>query len=862
MKKIIIFLLTTIVSYLNIAFAQGLETLELSGTVTDAQGVPLPGADVMIKGTSIGTVTNFDGNFKIESPETEGLLMISYVGFISQELPFNTNTINFTIALKDSALGLSEVMIVASTAVDRKTPVAVSTVRKEEIELKLGNQEFVEILKSTPGVYTTREGGGFGDSEVLMRGFESENVAVLINGIPVNDMENGRVFWSNWAGLGNYTSSVQTQRGLGAAKVAVPSIGGTINTITETTDAEEGGKVLFGVGNDGYTKYGLKYSTGLIKDKFAVTVYADRTYGDGYVDGTPFNSVSYFANISYQINEKHKLAFNALGAKQEHGQRRALRNINVYRRSERGIRFNGDWGYQNGQFTSIRDNFFHKPQISLNHYWDINDVTKLSTSLYYSSGTGGGGTDEGEEEGKLIDRVPNESYRVGNLGPIDLDRIVRENAANENGSTAILANNINNHVWIGGISTLNAKFGENFSFTGGLDARYYRGEHFREVKDLLGGSFYLDDNNINTGEIRAQVGDKITFNNDGIVDWLGSFAQLEYDNEFLSAFVAGNLSNTGYQRVDFFDKLNSDPEQTTDRQTFLAYGLKAGANFRLNDFHNVFFNVGGFERAPFFRDVWLNFDNDRLNENVKNQEIISFELGYGLRTEKLAANINIYRTEWNNRNESFTDQVPERDENNNPIPGTTEFIFANASGVDALHQGVEFDIKYKPFKFLTFTGMLSVGDWNWTNNVKDIPFFNDEQEFRGIAGNLFLKDVPVGRSAQTTSALGVKYDITPKTIFAIDYTYADRYYSSFRPRDRTVENAPEPWQIPDFGLFDAMFKHSFNFGSFEASVTARMYNVFNTEFINRSQDGSGTAEGATVFFGPGRTFNIGTVVNF
>jgi len=188
----------------------------ISGTIVEAgSNIPLPGANIIEKGTANGVTTDFDGNFTLKTKSSTGDLVISYIGYNSKTIAFTGDKALGTVTLASSQVGLEEVQIIASVAVDRKTPVAVSTVRKEAIQLKLGNQEFPEILKSTPGVFVTRNGGGFGDGEITMRGFNSENVAVLINGIPVNDMENGRVFWSNWASLGTVTSTVQTQRGLG-----------------------------------------------------------------------------------------------------------------------------------------------------------------------------------------------------------------------------------------------------------------------------------------------------------------------------------------------------------------------------------------------------------------------------------------------------------------------------------------------------------------------------------------------------------------------------------------------------------------------------------------------------------------------
>ena len=207
---------------------------KLTGTVVDGSNDALPGASVLVKGTSNGTSTDFDGKFTLKATTNSGTLVISFVGYATKEVAFSSSNANLgAITLSEDANALDEIVVMATSfAIDRKTPVAVSTIKAADIERKLGSQEFPEILKSTPGVYATKSGGGFGDGRINMRGFNSENVAVMINGVPVNDMENGRVYWSNWAGLADVTSAMQVQRGLGASKVAVPSIGGTINILS------------------------------------------------------------------------------------------------------------------------------------------------------------------------------------------------------------------------------------------------------------------------------------------------------------------------------------------------------------------------------------------------------------------------------------------------------------------------------------------------------------------------------------------------------------------------------------------------------------------------------------------------------
>jgi outer membrane receptor for Fe3+-dicitrate len=279
----------------SVIFAQ----TKLTGKIVDETNQPLPGATVVLQGTQTGASSDFDGNFTFETSSTNGTILVSFVGYETKTLTFN-DTKNFgTIALNPSAESLDEIIITATSfAIDRKTPVAVSTIRADVIENKLGSQEFPEILKSTPGVYATKAGGGFGDGRLNLRGFNSENVAVMINGVPVNDMENGRVYWSNWAGLADVTSAMQVQRGLGASKVAVPSIGGTINILSKTTDIEKGGSFGTSFGNDGYQKYGATVSTGLLDNGFAATVSASKTKGDGYIDGTEFEGYNYFWSTS------------------------------------------------------------------------------------------------------------------------------------------------------------------------------------------------------------------------------------------------------------------------------------------------------------------------------------------------------------------------------------------------------------------------------------------------------------------------------------------------------------------------------------------------------------------------------------
>ena len=821
---------------------------KITGTVVDDTNQPLPGASVVVKGTTNGTSTDFDGKFTLKAKTSSGTVVVSFIGFKSKEITFSSSKSNLgSIQLEEDSV-LDEIVVTATSfAVDRKTPVAVSTIKAADIERKLGTQEFPEVLKSTPGVYATKSGGGFGDGRINLRGFNSENVAVMINGVPVNDMENGRVYWSNWAGLSDVTSAMQVQRGLGAAKVAVPSIGGTINILSKTSDIEKGGNVIASTGNDGYQKYGFTLSTGLMDNGFAATVSFAKISGEGYVDGTQFNGFNYFVNFSKELNDNHKLSFTTFGAPQRHGQRQNRSTISTYRNAQSGIRFNPDWGYKNGQVTHIEDNFYHKSQSSLNHYWTMSDVTSLSTAVYASYGTGGGGGTAGTNRDLF-------NVRLGGFDqPVDLDNIVSINKANGAlGSEAILRASRNDHEWYGVLSTFKTELSDNLDLIAGLDWRTYTGKHFREVTDLLGGEYFLDNSNVNNPNAALKVGDKFGYNNDGNVGWLGFFGQLEYGTDNFDAFVSTSFQKTSYQRVDYFQYATTSDLRTTDKVKLNGYSIKGGANFKLDDVHNVFANIGYFERPANFDAVFQNFNNEDVNPNAENEKIFSMELGYGLRSEKFAANVNVYRTQWNDR--TFTRGISA-----DPTIAGSEDFTANLLGVNALHQGIEFDFTYKPSDKLNFSGMLSLGDWKWDNDLQNVPIF-DENQNQVSSISLPIKGLRVSDAAQTTAALGMLYKFWDKTSITVDYNYFADLYAQIDVLDyaNASTRPSDSWKAPNYSTVDASLRHGFNLGEFDTTVTARVNNLFNTEYVADALD----AADPLVWFGYGRTFSLSAKIKF
>ena len=144
-------------------------------------------------------------------------------------------------------------------------------------------------------------------------------------------------------------------------------------------------------------------------------------------------------------------------------------------------------------------------------------------------------------------------------------------AARENGSETILRNSVNNHFWTGLLS--HARWTMDWlTVSGGIDLRYYLGEHYREVADLLGGDYYLEEDvNVNNPVNVAYKGDKVDYYDEGVVGWYGIFAQGEATFGSLNAFLSGSLSNKSYKRRDYFLYLDSDPGQTSKWYNFLGF---------------------------------------------------------------------------------------------------------------------------------------------------------------------------------------------------------------------------------------------------------------------------------------------------
>lgn len=852
-----------------IAFSQG----TITGTVMDGEtNSPLPGASVVVKGTSNGTSTDFDGNFTIEVSESTGNLVVSYIGFNSKTIAYTSTGSIATITLDPNAEELEGIVVVGTGIIDlandRQTPIAVSTISVTEIQEKIGAQDVTMTLVNTPSVYVAGQEGGFGDSEIRVRGFEQDNTAFLLNGQPINGMEDGKMYWSNWSGMSDIANGIQIQRGLGSSKLAISSVGGTVNFVTKATDMNEGGFASAGIGNDNYLKTTIGYSTGVGEKGFGATIMLSHWQGDGYSDGTFGQGQNYFVSFGYKVNDSHNLNFLITGAPQWHDQH-YTEKISEYQ--EYGMRYNGNWGTLGGQYLTTRRNFYHKPVSNLNWDWNINDKSSLSTVLYASWGRGGGTGGYGNGSGYIDGGTTDE-------GTVNWDVVKAYNSTIENGignassySGSAIRGSMNNHAWYGLVTNYKNELSDVLTMNIGADVRLYKGLHFRQLINLLGLEGFDEGNRsvqYPAGQIvsetyeaepwsalfnKADEDERLQYDYDETINYAGVFGQLEYAKDAISFFAQGSASNQAHTRTDRwqYDVANEEGESVSN----FGFNVKGGGSYAINDNNKFYANAGYYSRQPYHDNIYLNYTNE-VNPLTENEKILGLEAGYTFSTSKFRARLDVYSTSWKDRVVSSS--------NTNDDTGLLEYT--SNIGVEQLHSGIELDLMARPLDNLKFTGFLSAGNWKYVGDA--VSTVRDEN--RNVLSTQ-VEDVDggeVGGAAQFTFGLGADYEF-------IERLSIDANFRSYSKLYADVGAIKENIELPSYSILDLGISYKMLLGADKNKSLGLRFNVNNLldeEYISKMTSSNAATAGDTtykgintnnyVYFGNGTTWNFGLRYKF
>jgi len=872
----------------------------VSGTVTDADGNALPGANVVVEGTSSGAAATLSGAYSIDLPNGTYTVTASVVGHnkssATVKIQNSNESANFTLASSSVALGGVDVL---ANRVDNTDAIAYDDYTKADIDFRLGGRGLPKALSTLPSVFV-ENGGGWDDENVYVRGFDDRYTAYLINGVPMNDMENGNLYFSNWTVLADVAAVVQVQRGAGAVNLAVPSLGGTVNFISIVPTTEASVQIKQEVGEYDFSKTAVTVNSGLMmNDKLTVVMAASRRTADRFfATGTYTDAWSYYFNTSYSINDNNRIEMVALGSPQIHGHNFWNNRISNYShelagnmgvaegdlRTEYGVDWNpradeletpyngkralaswvpfDGWNWREADphsstMINERNNYFHKPIVQVNSYNQVRDDMLLSTALYYSGGEGGGSGSAGSIRWK--------SDGSGR----DYDETIRRNTLDwVDGygyqSRGILRGSRNNQYTYGVMSKLDYDVSESILLTVGLDLRTAEVEHYRQVYDLLGGNVYYDSSNDNwttDQEKYRTLGDKIQYDETNTIDWQGGYAQVSYNaGDGATAFGMFGTTSASYSVQDHFQL--GEPILEADAET--GYQMKLGGTYPINDTWLLFGNLSTANLTPTL-DKLIDDAQFIKNTSFENEKATWFDIGARFKAAngQWTGSLNYYSSEWSDRAQSGIVE---------DLSGNESFF--NIQGLNENHSGLEYSIAYQPIPVLRIDARGHVSDWRFTDNLNYTYYEVLGDPSTSTNFNLYVKDVMVsGAPQEAHNLIFTGFWNTMKASLEVEH-FGKQY-----PRwgyDGAIQDLAfllgegnsfaDDAYITDFTtLYNLKFQYGMNVGGKDVTLNAYVHNagdeLYVGDFVD-AYDGSGDVANLRVRLGQPRSWVLGFTINY
>ena len=896
MNRSILGALVGIIMISGALFGQG----TISGSVSDADGNALPGANVVVEGTTLGAAATLSGGYSINVPDGSYTVTASVVGYKSSSATVRVSgsnaSANFTLESASVALGGVEVL---AERVDNTSAIPFNEYTKADIDFRLGGRGLPKALSTLPNVYV-ENGGGWDDENVYVRGFDDRYTSYLINGVPMNDMENGNLYFSNWSVLADVSSVVQVQRGAGSVNLATPSLGGVVNFMSQPASTEPGVVVKQEAGEHQYSKTAVTVNTGLLMDdKLAIMASASRRTADKlFAKGTYSDAWSYYFNASYSVNNDNRLEFIALGSPQFHGQNFWNNRISNYShelaremgvaeedlRTEYGLDYNpraddlqtpytgkravaswrpfDGWNYRTRDQRSTvmineRNNYFHKPIVQMNWYSNLNDSMTMATSFYYSGGEGGGSGSAG-------------SILWGDNGTRDYDATIARNMSEaqfKDGygyeSRGVLRGSRNNQSTFGIMSKLEQDMGNGLNVTYGLDLRTAKVEHYRQVYDLLGGDFFYNSSNPNwTEEQRHRtLGDKLYYDNTNTIDWLGAYVQASKDlGDGTNVFGMFGATTASYTAQDHFTLDNLKIEADAE----LGYQMKVGGSRALNDTWQLFGNFSYSAMTPSL-DKLIDDVNMIKNSEFENEKATWFDVGARFKSAngQWAGSMNYYYALWADRNQSGTSE---------DLNGVESFF--SITGLNELHSGLEYSIAYQPIPVLRIDVRGHESDWRFTD---DLTYTYNEIEGDDTSAetfDLYVKDVMVSGAPQSQTVLMVTGFFNRLKASVEAESFARQY-----PRwgyDGAIQDlafllgegntfADDAYETERKTIMNLQMSYTTELMGRDVTLNASIFNVTDELYIGDfvdAYDGSGDVANLRVRMGAPKQYNVGITINY
>lgn len=786
-------------------------------------------------------------------------ILLSGIRVQAADVPGRENPGNETWSLTDT-LTLQEVTVRASFSDLNSSPLRLSTIDGETLKSRAAARTYPELLKGIPGVYATAETGSYGDAKFNIRGFSQENIAVLLNGIPISGLTSGNMFWNNWMGLADATYAIQLQKGVGSSMLSDGSVGGSLNIITSTSSRNPAVQAGMSASQFGTYKGYVNISSGRLPGGWGVNLMASYVGGKGYVAATDVNAFSYMLNVSKRLGEEHTLLFTALGSPEQHDQR--SQRLSWEEVQKYGRTYNKNWGVKDGEAYNISRNNYFKPYFTLQHIWD-GERLSMKNSVYLAIGNGGGRWTE--TKGSPILSYMSE-------GQIDWAAVKADNRLDDRpslmgspmtppeGAAArnILSDFMAGHTQIGAITSAEYALGQKWKFGAGLHYQFYSTWECEKITDLLGADYWYEDY---AGKSLAGlagrdpfkvVGDYVRTHNGKVTHHGTAYMTAAYQSDKLTANLGLSTFGSINRRWDTYNYVGDD--QWSGYAKGLGASVKGGVLYKTGYGHSIYANGGWYSRLP-YPSVWFSSGNNEITKDVRNEQNILGEMGYRYSWSRGGVEVTGYAAMWKNKT-MMSDPYKQAD-----AIGTTKFM---VTGLDAFHYGIEVDAFYNPCRWISMDAFASIGDWRWMNDVQAI-IYDDYSDIQIDEVHVYCGGLPVGDAPQTQIGASMKFNIPAGFTLSVDWQFNDRMYADFDPvTRRDASDRQSSYRLPAYHLLASTLQWSGKMSD-RGSVTVFLTgnNLLDTFYIERGKDGAAhdlaTFRG---YWGFGRNLTFGLRFSF
>lgn len=856
---------------IDITFAQ--QTV-IKGSVKEASTYEtIPNVTITIEETSQSTLTDTKGKFRFigKIPLGEQVLKLSKQGYITARFPIIIN--------EGQTVDISDMFLEA----DLSIAVSLYTIMLTDDELNDdtgGADNISGLLQSSKDVFLKTAAFEFGTSFFKIRGLGSENGTILINGIEMNKMINGRPQWGNWGGLNDVLRNQEFTNGISPSAYNFGGILGTTTINIRTSQNKKGGRVTYSSSNRSYTnRLMASYSSGVDKNGWAYALAIGKRWGkEGYQNATFYDSNSFFASAEKIINNKHSINLLGIYAPNRRGKSSA-NTQEVF--NLKGIKYNEYWGSQEGQIRNSRIKRIVEPIVMLNHYWNISNKTTINTNLAYQFGELGnsrldysGGSNPSPA---YYQKLP--SYFLSNKddpdydgaylteqefldkGQINWNRIYDANITNKrNGliNAYTLYEDRNDDKQITLNSIFNTELKDNITFNGSINYKRLVSENFAELIDVLGGSGNLNVDTfdgyqydlLNPNRIVIK-GDKFRYHYNLLAQELSTHFQTVFKYNKLDFYVAGSYTNTKYQREGLYQH-EAYPDNSFGKGPeikFNGISAKAGLTYKLTGKHLIDVNAAFLNTAPSLQNTFSNVREnhnvvgDKSDDEITEEKITASDISYIFRSPIVKARLTGYYITTESENEIsfyFADGLG---------GDQRAFVQEILQGINKKHLGVEFGIESNVTPSIKLKGVASVGQYTYNNNPNLIltsdDFENGFQDF----GSANLKNYKIAGGPHRAYSFGFEYRDPDYWWFGVNTNFFTNTYVDISPLIRTknfyLDNDDLPFNdydssiartlleqetFDEYIIVNAMGGKSWRIGSYYVGFFASINNILDHEY--------------------------------